>query len=143
IYDRFRLAWERVEAGESLNEAVRAATGQEAKEFFPGLFTFGEAVPGEIKAAEAAHLGIKVAAVAGLATLTLYALTHRNKPSGEITGLADTGMSADSRHKHSDFGSGWRGKDRSQSLRAAEIMLAGGALYGAHRLLLDQWGEYG
>ena len=158
LFERLRTARKNLQRGHSWEEALGSAQllpeGETAETFFSKIY----ANPWAEKVAAQAERGAKVLpkkmsgigkglslalVFAGAATAAwAIASSKRSDRQTQITGLSDTGMAADSRHKLTDFGSGWQGQDNSHTLRLASLLVGGAAVLGAHKFALENWSGY-
>ena len=158
LFEKFRLAKRIVGRGYSYDTAMHAAgllpEGATAETFFTQVFSSswagylakqaekGIAVtpPKPSVFAGAATKVLLVAAIASVA----YALatSKRSDRQTQITGLSDTGLASELRHKDTDFGSGWQGGEDRRSLRTAETLFIGAAAFAGHKWALQNWSGY-
>ena len=157
LFEKFRFAKKVAQRGYSFDIALSAAgvlpEGQTAETFFKQVFS--SSWSGYI--AKQAEKGIAVTppkpnAFAGQATKILvfaaaaaaaYAIANskRGDRQNQITGLQDTGVAQEMRHKLTDFGSGWVGQDNNSD-NTLKFLLGAGAVYGLHKTLHANWADY-
>ena len=160
IYDTFESAFQLTGFGQrstdvaddirsALATAFSIPLGPEAeiddaiKTHLSSVFRAGREVKPAIT--EGSHIpGVAIAGIVAATLLLVLSNTRRNQPYGQITGLADTGMAAEGRHRDTDFGSGYQGLDDSPTLRSAgySVATATGAFL-VHRHMLSTRPTYG
>src|SRR5665213_2213018 len=157
LFEKFRLAKLQVRRGYSYDKALGSAgllpEGATAETFFKQIFSnswvksVSEQVEQGVKVLPpkpnvfAGHATKILAVAAATAIAYSIATSRRGDRQTQITGLSDVGAAAQSRHKHSDFGSGWTGPDNN-SLATAGYLVAGATAFGAHKYALKNWAGY-
>lgn len=161
VTQKFADLHENLAKGKNFDQAMGTAgilkPGGSASEFFSTVFAKArqtepviteetESIVSAVAAPKGVHFAIKAGlAFAGIIAAQLAFSTRRSRQT-QITGMAETGMAADRRHKTTDFGSGYRGLDdehhSSVSLHTALTLTTGAGLYAGHRYLLRNRPEY-
>lgn len=156
LFEKFRLAKKVVNRGYGFDLAMKTAgvlpAGETADTFFKQVFsnkwteTLAEQAKSGVKATPLARNAFagqatKVLLLAAAATVAYsLASSKREDRQTQITGLSDGGHAAKSRHKWSDFGSGWQGDDNSST--TARDLFLGAAAFGAHKYALKNYASY-